>query len=195
MAPREGAATYLTGVGPSRNRVQGSARLELRQLRFLGYTALDLHNDPKNPPNCGLREMRRFLSFALVGVLGFLVDASVLYLGLTLGLGLRLGRVISYLVAVTTTWLLNRIYTFKAPSGRKLWAEWAQFSVSQLGGAAANLGVYYILIRESPLVVRFPVLGVAAGSLSGLAINYAVARVFVFGGGIRYKAFGNQRQR
>ncbi len=104
-----------------------------------------------------------------------------------MGLGLRWGRVFSYLAAVTTTWALNRIFTFKAPSHRGLWAEWAHFSVSQLGGAAANLGVYYVLIRISALVAAHPVLGVAAGSLSGLTINYVVARVFVFGRGIRYK--------
>ena len=44
-----------------------------------------------------------------------------------------------------------------------------------------------MLIRVSALVATHPVLGVAAGSLSGLTINYVVARVFVFGRGIRYK--------
>jgi putative flippase GtrA len=134
-----------------------------------------------------MREIRRFLTFAVVGVIGFVVDASILYLGIFIGLGLRLGRVFSYLAAVTTTWALNRIFTFKAPSHRGLWSEWAHFSVSQLGGAAANLGVYYLLIHISVLVATHPVLGVAAGSLSGLIINYVVARVFVFGRGIRYK--------
>ena len=65
-----------------------------------------------------IRELRRFLTFALVGVVGFVVDASVLYMGIYMGLGLRLGRVFSYLAAVTTTWALNRIFTFKAPSHR-----------------------------------------------------------------------------
>jgi putative flippase GtrA len=134
-----------------------------------------------------MREFRRFFTFAIVGVIGFVVDASVLYLGIFVGLGLRLGRVFSYLAAVTTTWALNRIFTFKAPSHRGLWSEWAHFSVSQLGGAAANLGVYYVLIHVSALVAAHPVLGVAAGSLSGLTLNYVVARVFVFGRGIRYK--------
>ena len=87
-----------------------------------------------------MREIRRFLTFAIVGVIGFVVDASVLYLGIYMGLGLRWGRVFSYLAAVTTTWALNRIFTFKEPSHRGLWSEWAHFSVSQLGGAAANLG-------------------------------------------------------
>lgn len=134
-----------------------------------------------------LRELRRFLTFAAVGVIGFVVDASVLYLAIWVGIGPRVGRVFSYLAAVTTTWALNRVYTFTAPSGRGLWSEWAHFSVSQLGGATANLGAYYLLIRSSTVVAAYPVIGVAVGSLSGLAINYLLARVFVFGHRIRYK--------
>src|SRR5260370_35900187 len=103
-------------------------------------------------------EIRRFLTFAIVGVIGFVVDAAVLYLGIFMGLGLRWGRVFSYLAPVTTTWALNRIFTFKAPSHRGLGAEWSHFSVSQLRGAAANPRVYYVLIRIGPLVAAHPVL-------------------------------------
>ena len=146
-----------------------------------------------------LREFRRFLTFAAVGVVGFVVDASVLYFAIWVGVGPRMGRVFSYLAAVTTTWALNRAYTFTTPSGRGLWSEWAHFSLSQLGGATANLGVYFVLIHSSAFVAAYPVVGVAIGSLSGLAINYLVARVFVFGHGNRYKrhsdsAAANDRQ-
>lgn len=143
--------------------------------------------NPRTSLNRHWRELRQFLKFALVGVIGFGVDASVLYLGIAVGLGLSLGRVVSYVAAVTATWALNRAFTFKTRSQRGLLAEWAHFSVSQLGGAAANLGVYFLLIHSSAVVAAHPVLGVAAGSLSGLTINYVVARVFVFGRGIRYK--------
>ncbi|MGH8220974.1 MAG: GtrA family protein [Steroidobacteraceae bacterium] len=124
---------------------------------------------------------RQFLAFSVVGGLGFLVDSSVLYLGLALGLGLRSGRVLSYLAAVTFTWALNRRYTFGASRYRPV-EEWARFAATQLAGAAVNLGTYFALIAHSALVVRFPVLGVAAGSLAGLAVNFAVARLFVFRG-------------
>jgi putative flippase GtrA len=52
--------------------------------------------------------------------------------------------------------------------------------VSQLSGATINLGMYALLVHMSPLVAREPVIGVAAGSLSGLLVNFWVARVFVF---------------
>ena len=48
---------------------------------------------------------RQFARFAAVGVIGFVVDSAVLYLCLHVaGLGLYGGRVVSYLVAATTTW-------------------------------------------------------------------------------------------
>jgi putative flippase GtrA len=127
-----------------------------------------------------MSEPRRLLSFAIVGVAGFVVDSGTLYLGIELGAGLRLGRVFSYLTAMTATWAMNRRLTFSDTSSPRLFAEWARYGVSQLAGAAANLGVYYALIQGSAPVARHPVLGVAAGSLAGLAINYLVARRFVF---------------
>jgi len=125
-------------------------------------------------------DVRQFLAFSVVGILGFIVDSSVLYLGLELGLGLRSGRIVSYLVAVTATWVLNRRFTFGA-SRRRPAVEWARFATTQLAGAMVNLGTYFALIAASSLVARFPVLGVAAGSLAGLAVNFIAARAFVFG--------------
>lgn len=126
------------------------------------------------------RYFRQFLSFSAVGVLGFVVDSSVLYVGLELGLGLHWGRVVSYLVAVTATWALNRRFTF-GESRRRPLAEWARFATTQLAGAAVNLGTYFALVTVSSSVAEFPVLGVAAGSLAGLALNFLMARTFVFG--------------
>ena len=123
---------------------------------------------------------RQMLSFSSIGVIGFLVDAGVLYAALFAGLGLYAGRAVSYLVAVSATWLLNRRYTFARASGYSRMHEWARFVVSQLSGAAINLGVYGLLVHSSPLVAHNPVLGVAAGSLSGLLVNFSVARAYVF---------------
>ena len=60
---------------------------------------------------------RQMLSFGFIGVIGFLVDAGVLYGALLCGLGLYAGRAVSYMAAVTVTWRLNRSYTFERASG------------------------------------------------------------------------------
>lgn len=121
----------------------------------------------------------QMLTFGLVGVAGFLVDTATLYAMMYVGVGIRAGRIVSYLTAVTTTWALNRRYTFRRPSGHSWLAEWTRYSTSQIGGAAVNLGLYYLLIR-SAFVAGHPVIGVAAGSLAGMLVNFELAKLFVF---------------
>jgi putative flippase GtrA len=123
----------------------------------------------------------QFLSFAAVGVVGFIVDTGVLYTAKDdLGLGLYAGRLLSFLVAATTTWLLNRVFTFGNPPVKSLWREWLHFlSVNSIGGLV-NYGVYSALVATSARVGEHPVLGVAAGALSGLAFNYLGSKHAVF---------------
>ena len=125
---------------------------------------------------------RQLLLFAAVGVLAFAVDASLLHLAVLGGLGPYLGRILSYLGAVTVSWEFNRRFTFARSATRATFDNWSRFAVSQLGGATLNLGCYFLLLRVSPTVQHFPVLGVAAGSLAGMLLNFVVAAVYVFRG-------------
>lgn len=58
--------------------------------------------------------LAQFARFALVGTIGFLTDVTVLVIGMRLGAGPYIARVISFLCAVAVTWLLNR----SLPSGQ-----------------------------------------------------------------------------
>lgn len=125
--------------------------------------------------------LRQALRFAAVGVLGFLVDAGVLMAGRSLlGLDLYSSRALSYVAAVTSTWALNRAFTFKEYASSSKLVEWARFFAANTVGGAVNLGVYAALVNFVPLVREFPVLGVAAGSLSGLGVNFTLSRIYVF---------------
>lgn len=129
-----------------------------------------------------MRVLGEFLAFGGIGVIGFVVDATVLYTGAALGLGLYLGRICSYLAAVTATWALNRHFTFGGGGGGPLLRQWAAFATSQLGGASINLGAYSLLVATSPFVAKWPVIGVAIGSILGLFANFALAKRFIFRG-------------
>lgn len=119
--------------------------------------------------------------FGVVGVVGFVVDAGVLTLGLQAGSGLWLGRVLSYLVAATVTFGLNRAWTFRAADrSRPVARDWGLFLLVNLLGFACNYGTYAALIAGVPLVREIPVLGVAAGSLAGMAGNFLLSRRYVF---------------
>lgn len=127
--------------------------------------------------------MKRLLLFAFVGGLAFVVDAGVLHL-LVGGAGLNpyAGRVLSFLCAVTFTWWLNRTLTFSVP--KRMYAsmlrEWGHYLVTQLGGFAVNYAIFAVLVWASPVVRQWPVIGVAAGSLGGLLLNFALASRYVF---------------
>ncbi|MFN6956163.1 MAG: GtrA family protein [Acetobacteraceae bacterium] len=123
---------------------------------------------------------QEFLRFGVVGGIGFVVDTAVLYGALALGAGLYLGRAISYVAAATTTWALNRIWTFRGRGSGPAGRQWALFVVVNLGGFVLNYGTYAALVTWVPLVAAHPVLGVAAGSIAGMFSNFFLSRSLVF---------------
>lgn len=126
--------------------------------------------------------MRQFALFCIAGVIGFVVDAGIVQaLVVVGGFDPYLSRVVSFLCAMTTTWLFNRRYTFVASRDESLGREWLRYFIAMLGGLAVNYGIYAALVYSLPLVRIWPVLGVAAGSVAGLAVNYASSRYWVFG--------------
>ncbi|MCX7372912.1 MAG: GtrA family protein [Alphaproteobacteria bacterium] len=123
----------------------------------------------------------QFFRFGVVGTLGFVVDSAVLLAMLWLGAGPYGGRVVSYVAAASTTWAVNRAWTFRdaardTPAAR----QWGVFVALNLLGFVANYGVYAALITWTETVRSWPVLGVAAGSVAGMFINFSVARTIVF---------------
>lgn len=122
---------------------------------------------------------REFLVFGIVGVIGFAVDVSVLYLAAP-ALGWYAARVLSFLAAATATWALNRRYTFAArQSDTSLGREYLRYLVTMLGGAALNYAAYVATLHW--VDGRWaPALGVALGSCAGLTLNFLSARHLVF---------------
>lgn len=119
------------------------------------------------------------LAFGLVGIAGFVVDVGVLY-GLAPVFGWYGGRIASFVAAATVTWLLNRRYTFQAQHGiRSIWVEYLMYLASMLGGATLNYGVYALTLHGL-YVSGAAALGVAFGSIAGLAVNFLAARYLVF---------------
>jgi putative flippase GtrA len=129
-----------------------------------------------------LRALRRsqFLRFGVVGTAGFLIDAGVLQLMLWLGLGPYLGRVVSFLAAATGTWLGNRRFTFQANHARPSHREWLRYVSLMVVGGVVNYGAYVACLMGSALVRTYPVIGVAVGSIAGLAVNFLSSRYLVF---------------
>ena len=127
-----------------------------------------------------LRSQREpFIRFAVVGTFGFLVDATALTVALDHGAGLYLGRAISFLTAATTTWYLNRKITFESRDLR-IFREWLRFLLANAVGGLANFVVYAALVAFVSVFAHHPILAVAAGSVTGLTLNYLLSKRIVF---------------
>jgi putative flippase GtrA len=131
------------------------------------------------------RTVMQFLRFGVVGTVGFVVDTAVLYAGLAAGLGLYSGRAVSYVAAATTTWALNRAWTFRGQGDSPALRQWAVFLAVNLVGFACNYGTYAALVTGVAFVAQHPIIGVAAGSLAGMIGNFLLSRRYVFGGASR----------
>lgn len=124
---------------------------------------------------------REFLSFAVGGVIGFVVDVVLLYLLAPL-LGWYGARVVSFLAAATTTWVFNRRYTFAASAsagGASVWREYLAYLSTMAAGAVLNYGAYVLVLHwvEGRWAAA---VGVAVGSLAGMSVNFLSARYLVF---------------
>ena len=124
--------------------------------------------------------------FGLVGVCGFVVDGGLLLILVTeFGTDPLRARGVSFPIAVFTTWLINRRFTFDiAPgSAKSKVSEYSRYLLVQLTGAAVNLAVYGLLLIFIPTFWRMPLLALAIAAGFALAINYLGARFLVFGRG------------
>lgn len=123
----------------------------------------------------------QLIRFGLVGIIGFVVDTTALYLGVIFfQINPYEGRLLSYCIAATTTWMLNRNFTFSGNHVDSAHYQWAKFVLANSIGGATNYGVYSILIASSPFFLEYLILAVAIGSLSGLILNFFLSKKFVF---------------
>jgi putative flippase GtrA len=115
----------------------------------------------------------RWLRFALVGGVGFVVDGSVLSLGvLYWGLDPVVARLFSFASAILTTWFLNRFFTFSSSVGG-FWGRRLFFYVL-VGclGFLVNFFIYWVIIFFIPFVSRFPLLALIPSSVGAAVFNY-----------------------
>ena len=125
------------------------------------------------------RLISQFLKFGVVGVLGFMVDTSVVY-ALRHRLGLYGAGVVAFVVAASANWVMNHLWTFRGQGSLPLHQEWARYMAANLGGFVLNRGTYAILVTFVAVCAEQPVLAVAAGSIAGMGVNFVLSRTVVF---------------
>lgn len=123
---------------------------------------------------------RSLLWFGAVGVAGLVVDVTVLT-ALREILGVYGARLVSFLVAASVTWLLNRNLTFSHCSASiGLCGEYASYMGLMLGGGFINYAVYSLLAWRFAQTPNWLAVYVAVGSFAGMAINYLGASRWLY---------------
>lgn len=123
--------------------------------------------------------LAQFARFCVVGVAGTVVDVGTVYL--TMGaVGLYGAGALAWAAAVTTTWALNRAWTFAGHGDGELLRQWALFVAANSLGSVLNRGTFFLLVATVPFCARYPVLPVLAGVAAGMFVNFNMSRRLVF---------------
>ena len=88
-------------------------------------------------------------------------------------------RVVSFPAAVLVTWWLNYRFTFRTRGG---WGELLRYLSTQGFGLLTNLAAYAAVIFAVPEFNHRALIPLAVGSGIGLAVNFLLAKHWVFRG-------------
>lgn len=119
--------------------------------------------------------MIQFFKFTVVGTGGFLVD-SLVYWFFNLALSPLPTRLISFSSAVLFTYVFNRRFTFNLKSQQNL-REFAIYFANMVLGGLVNISVFMLLITYVPIVINWPIIGIACGSIAGLFVNFLTSKI------------------
>ena len=122
----------------------------------------------------------QFSAFAMVGVVGFAVDATVFQLLFSAGGGYVLTRLAATGVAVVVTWYLNRRFVFNTRHVAARGAEFVKYLTVQSTGIVINLSIYALMLVLFPALRPVPIVAVAAGAAVALVFNFLGSRRWVF---------------
>ncbi|MGA7488728.1 MAG: GtrA family protein [Xanthobacteraceae bacterium] len=116
-------------------------------------------------------------SFAGIGVINTLVDLAVFLAAYNLlGLPLVPANVLSWLVAVSGSYVMNSFVTFAAESGRRLrWRSYGAFVASGIAGVITNTAILVVAAYWVPVLMA-KLLAIAAS----FAVNFSLSHFVVF---------------
>jgi len=110
--------------------------------------------------------------FLVAGSVGFCTDALVLTALVALGAEPRLARLVSFLVAMIATWLINRAHAFGDRAGPPTLGEFGRYALASSVAAAINLGIYMALVTYGEPFRSWPVLALLLATLVSMGVNF-----------------------
>ncbi len=127
------------------------------------------------------RRLSRVLSFGVVGTMGFAVDAGATLALTQLGLDPRGARAIAIVLALATTYILNRTMTFRVRGARgkaAVVSEGVRYLIVAGISAVCNWLVYAAALIAAP---GLPLIAaVVIGSVTAMGVSYVGYSRFAF---------------
>jgi len=124
----------------------------------------------------------QFIKFCLVGASGLLVDTLVLVILVELvSFDPRFAAVFGFIAAVSSNYILNRLWTFNIGKIGKLYSSYISFVSVCILGLLIRIGVMHLLIEYAGMDKDFwYILASFLGIVAATVFNYVGSRYFVF---------------
>jgi putative flippase GtrA len=136
------------------------------------------------------RRLERIVKFAVTGGIGFTVDIGLLTLQTAVfDINPYTARLLAIAVAMTTTWLVNRRFTFKVheqvTDAKAVVAEGGRYVLVAVGAALVNYGIYAGALQVLPHEILgtddlAPPIAAVFGTLVAMFVSYFGYSRFAF---------------
>jgi putative flippase GtrA len=119
----------------------------------------------------------KMVSFGIIGVGNTVIDLGVFTVAFKLlALSLVPANIMAWIVAVSCSYVMNTMITFRAESGRQLrWKDYFNFVASGILGVIATTTTLVVLSHFIPVYAAK-----LASILAGFVVNFAMTHFVVF---------------
>jgi putative flippase GtrA len=125
--------------------------------------------------------VKRLLTFGFVGLAGAVVHMVAFEIVRRIaGTGNTGAWITSFFVAASSTWAMNRAFTFKDRQSSHRGGEWAAYVLVAGAGALAHFAVFWLATSFVGFFMRHPAMGIIPGSLASFVVTYFGASRLVF---------------
>jgi len=153
------------------NRTHGKSKAGIKEIFFYLQNLLGYLPYKK-------KVVREFIKFGIVGISGTIINLATLYL-LTerLGIYYLISAVVSFLVAMTSNFVLNKIWTVKESMKLKIGEKYLKFSIISLCALGVNL--FFLYLFTEFLKIYYLISQVLAIGIAFL-VNFVGNKIWTF---------------
>ena len=129
------------------------------------------------------RTLSEFIRFGMIGASGMIIDLSAVYLAKEIAsFPFRIARIIGFVFALTSNFLLNRRFTFGAGRNGNIYRQYAGFFAVSVAGFAVNWVLSVYLYEHHVFFNRHYLIASFLGIMGGMTINFTGSKFLVFHG-------------